>query len=85
MSDQDKDNIADDLHAKLIKEFWMYSHWQERFERYGYKASAKEARNCLSNIRKLAQARYREIQNKVHELKGIQNQNRGTSDNDSDT
>ena len=85
MSKKKEDNLADDLHTQLIKEFWMYSHWQERFERYGYKASAKEARNCLSRIKHLSTARYREIQGKVKELKGIQNQNRGPSTDEHDT
>lgn len=55
------DDDADDLHTKLMKEIWLYCHWQERFHRYGYKESAANAKRCLRNIRNCATARQKEI------------------------
>ena len=77
MSKDDIFQIQDDIHDLLIKEFWIYSHHQERFERYGYSQSARFARNSLRRIRDLAYARYKQIQEKN---KKLQAQKKGTED-----
>ena len=65
MSDIDPNfDPNDDLHTQLIKEVWLYCYYQERFERFGFKQSARFARNSLRRIRELSRARYAEIQEK---------------------
>lgn len=81
MNNDDVSNIQDDIHDLLIKEFWMYSHHQERFERYGYSQSARFARNSLRKIRHLAHARFKQIQEKD---KKLQAQKRGKRNSDTD-
>lgn len=66
-------DIKDDTHDELLKAVIRYIKWNERFERFGYKGSALEARNSLSAMRKLAQARFQEIQKRRNEIHGIQN------------
>jgi hypothetical protein len=68
MTDNDKDT-----NELLIREFMEYSKWATRFELFGYKESAKKARNSLMQISKLARQRYREIQAKKVDLYGNQN------------
>ena len=68
MTDNDKDT-----NELLIREFIEYSKWATRFELFGYKDSAKKARNSLMKITKLAKLRYREIQAKKIEMYGNQN------------
>jgi hypothetical protein len=62
-----------DTNELLIREFIEYSKWATRFELFGYKESAKKARNSLMQISKLARQRYREIQAKKTEMYGNQN------------
>ena len=76
------DEIVNDVHDRLLIEFLVYLKWSQRFEQFGYKESAVKSRNALSNIRKLAQARYQEIQAKKIELHG--NQNEGDEEADDD-
>lgn len=66
---------TDDTHDKILKEFWRYSYWQERFERYGYKGSSVEAKHCLTRLKRLLVQRQREINIKAKELHGDQNDN----------
>lgn len=68
------DEIKDDTHDELLKAVISYIKWNERFERFGYKGSAREARNSLSDMRKIAQRRYQEIQAKKEEIHGNQNE-----------
>lgn len=48
-------------HDELKKEIEAYLYENERFEKYGYRASATKARNALSAIMKLAKTRRAEI------------------------
>jgi hypothetical protein len=66
-------NNDKDTNELLIREFIEYSKWATRFELFGYKESAKKARNSLMQISKLARQRYREIQAKKTEMYGNQN------------
>ena len=68
------DDFQNDTHDKLLLEFLVYLRWSQRFEQFGYKESAVKARNALSRMRKLAQARFQEIQAKKIEIHGIQNE-----------
>ena len=77
MTDNDKDT-----NELLIREFMEYSKWATRFELFGYKESAKKARNSLMQISKLARQRYREIQAKKTEMYGNQNDQAGEVNDD---
>lgn len=66
-------NSEDDTHEKIIKEFWLYSHWQERFERFGYHGSGVQARRSLTRLKRLLTERYRELLKKSDEIHGNQN------------
>jgi acyl dehydratase len=66
------DDIKDDTHDELLKAVINYIRWNERFERFGYKGSAIQARNFLSDMRRIAQKRYQEIQAKKIEIHGNQ-------------
>ena len=68
------DEINNDIHDKLLLEFLVYLRWSQRFEQFGYKESAVKSRNALMNMRRLAQARYQEIQAKKIALHGNQNE-----------
>ena len=63
-----------DTNEQLIREFMEYSKWSTRFELFGYKQSAVNARNALSRIRRLAQTRFQEIQAKKVAMYGNQNE-----------
>lgn len=76
------DDFNDDTHDQLVKAFIEYSKWNSRFELFGYKGSAIEARNALGLIRHLAKQRRLEIQTKKQTLG--RNQKRGTEDTDTD-
>lgn len=71
-----------DINEQLIRQFMEYSKWSTRFELFGYKESAVKARLALTKIRKLAQARYQEIQAKKVAIHG--NQNEGSEGEDDD-
>ena len=76
------DDIQDDTQDKLIKAFIQYSKWNERFERFGYKASCVNARAWLSEIRRLCTKRRYELQDKKIELHGNQNEGDETDGDD---
>jgi hypothetical protein len=70
------DEIEDDIHDQMIKAFIRYSAANQKFELFGYKNAAIEARNALTKITQLAKVRRQEIWDKRikihgHERKGI--------------
>lgn len=67
-------NPEDDTHEKIIKEFWLYSHWQERFERFGYYGSAIQAKHSLTRLKRLIKTRHQEINTKAKALHRDQNE-----------
>lgn len=71
-----------DLNEQLIRAFIEYSKWNTRFDLFGYKQSAVNARQALRKIRRLAQARYQEIHKQKVALHG--NQNEGDEEADDD-
>jgi hypothetical protein len=64
------DDIKDDTHDQLVKAFIEYSRWSERFERFGYLASSRQARIHLSKIKELVGTRRKEIQAKRNQIHG---------------
>jgi hypothetical protein len=74
------DDFDDDTQEKLIKAFVEYSKWNERFERFGYKGSALQARAWLSEIRRMASLRRKEIQAKKNIIHGIGQDQEETDD-----
>lgn len=75
------DQFDDDTQDKLIKAFIEYSKWNDRFERFGYKGSALQARQWLAEIRRMAFIRRKEIQAKKNIIHGI-GQDRDDLDDD---
>ena len=71
-----------DLNEQLIRAFIEYSKWSTRFDLFGYKQSAVNARTALRDIRRIAQARYQEIHRQKVALHGNQNQDEEATDND---
>lgn len=55
------DEIQDDTHDKLIKEFINYSNANAKFDAQGYMAQARIARHALVEIGKLVKTRRKEI------------------------
>jgi len=54
--------MSSDSHDKMIEVFQEYFKWQTNFEYKGSDEAGIKARNCLSEIRKLAFERRKEIQ-----------------------
>ena len=71
-----------DLNEQLIRAFIEYSKWNTRFNLFGYKQSAVNARTALRDIRRLAQARYQEIHRQKVAIHGNQNEDEEANDDD---
>ena len=54
--------MATDTHDKMIEAFQQYFKWQDRFEWRGSEEAGIKARNALSEIRRFASERRKEIQ-----------------------
>ena len=59
--------MSTDTHDKMIEAFQEYFKWQDRFEWRGSDDAGIKARNALSEIRRFASQRRKEIQEKREE------------------
>jgi hypothetical protein len=65
--------MSTDTHDKMIEAFQEYFKWQDRFEWRGSDDAGIKARNALSEIRRFASQRRKEIQEKREERRIARN------------
>jgi hypothetical protein len=65
--------MSTDTHDKMIEAFQEYFKWQDRFEWRGSEEAGIKARNALSEIRRFASQRRKEIQEKREERRIARN------------
>lgn len=65
--------MSTDTHDKMIQAFQEYFKWQDRFEWRGSEEAGIKARNALSEIRRFASQRRKEIQEKREERRIARN------------
>jgi hypothetical protein len=69
--------MATDTHDKMIEAFQEYFKWQDHFEWNGSEQSGIKARFWLSEIRRQAHIRRKEIQDKRNERRKARNGRNG--------
>lgn len=69
--------MSDNTHEKMIHAFQNYFKWQDRFEWNGSDESGIKARYWLSEIRRYASERRKEIQEKRQDRRKIRNGRNG--------